>query len=118
MKRDHTIIISILSLLVSYSSIAQNGWTVYNSTNTILNSGAYRAISIGQSGNIWTEGQYTGLFKFDGTQETDYNGYNSNILNDDIYDIFVDNANQVWIENYDGISVYNGLLTSGNCRTI
>jgi len=109
MKNYYIIFLSIAILYITFPSVAQQGWTVYNSTNSILSSTPYRAISIDQSGNIWVGGSYSGLFKFDGITWTEYNTINSNILDEDINDILVDNSDKVWVANYKGISVFDGI---------
>lgn len=108
MKTSYSLLLSIILLIITYPSIAQQGWTIYNNTNTILGSGTYKAISIDQLGNIWVGGSYNGLYKFNGTTWTKYSTSNSNILHNDINDIVIDNANKVWVANYKGVSVFNG----------
>lgn len=99
---------TLFLLVITCSLTAQPGWTLYNHTNTILGDDYYRTISIDQSGNIWTGGSYTGLFKFNGTTWSKYSTSNTNLLSDDINKILIDNSNKVWVGNYKGISVFNG----------
>lgn len=108
MKNIYFFFLSILLLFITSPLIAQQGWTIYNNTNTILNSGTYRSIAIDQSGHIWAGGLYTGLFEFTGTNWNKYTTSNSSILHDDIHAIVIDNSNKVWSANYKGISVFNG----------
>ncbi len=108
MKKIYSLVICFLLLIVSISTIAQPGWTIYNSTNSALTSGTYRAIAIDQTGNIWAGGSYSGLFKFSSNTWTGYNSTSSNLLHDDIQDILVDNSNNIWTANYKGVSVFNG----------
>lgn len=109
MKKKIGFFFSLLLLSFINPSMAQTGWTIYNNANTsILTSGFYGAIAIDQSGNIWSGGSYTGLYKFDGTTWTKFSTTNSTLLNNSIADIVVDNSNRIWAANYKGVSVYNG----------
>ena len=108
MKKIYVLLL-VLSMNLFYNVLkAQQGWTIYDNTNSPLLSGTYSTIAIDQNGNIWTGGSYTGLFKYDGSNWSNYSTFNSNILYDEINKILVDNSNHIWAANYKGVSVFNG----------
>ncbi len=109
MKKKYLFLLLAIAAFLSFKTVqAQVGWTVYNSSNSILPTTVYKAVTIDNAGNIWAGGSYTGLFKFNGTTWTRYSTSNSTILHDDINALQVDNSGNVWAGNYKGISVWNG----------
>jgi ligand-binding sensor domain-containing protein len=108
MKKFYFAFISLcIFFQVNYTS-AQPGWTVYNSSNTNLASAVYRSVAFDQNGNLWTGGNYAGLYKFNGSTWTKYSSISSGLIHDDIRKIIIDNSNNVWSATYKGISVFNG----------
>ena len=98
-----------LFLLVNLNFLfAQPGWTVYNNTNSALVSAVYKTLTFDQSGNLWTGGSYTGLYKYNGSTWTKYSSISSGLIHDDIRKIILDDSNKIWAATYKGISVFDG----------
>jgi ligand-binding sensor domain-containing protein len=108
MKKNYLILLVVVALLSVKNVSAQIGWTVYNSSTSILPTATFKAVTIDNSGNIWAGGSYTGMYKFNGTTWTHYSTSNSTLLHSDVNDLVVDNSGYVWVANYKGVSVWNG----------
>jgi len=109
MKKIYKFSLAVFILLFANPVKSQINWTIYTSTNSILGSDNYRCIEIDQGGNVWVGSAYSGLYKYNGSTWTKFSTSNSTILNNDIYDLLVDNTNKVWAGSYKGVSVYNGI---------
>jgi hypothetical protein len=108
MKKNHALLLLLLSALFAGKVTAQISWTIFTASNSILGSDNYKCVEIDQSGNVWVGSAYSGLYKYNGTTWTKFSTSNSNILYNDIYDLLVDNSNKIWAGNYKGVSVFNG----------
>ena len=107
MKSRFKILIVILGMVTQLSG--QNGWTLYNDTNSNFGNGGVSSIDIDQNGIIWaTMGFTPGIAFFDGDSWSRLSRSNSNMASDFVYDLIVDSENKVWVGTLDGVSVYDG----------
>lgn len=63
-----------------------------------------QALLIDKSGNIWC-GNYKGLFKFNGKKWIHFNTQNSQLTNNHIVDLKLDNEGNIWVSTDCGINV-------------
>ncbi|MPM06131.1 hypothetical protein SDC9_52427 [bioreactor metagenome] len=99
----------IFFLFSGLQSVSQNGWTVYDESNTSMLTESYSTIAVDGSGIIWCGSHYSGIYKFDGTNWTWVTNSNSGILSNYIRDIEIGNDNKVWVATSKGLSVFNGV---------
>lgn len=85
-------------------------WT--NNPMPIAISGTITCLAIDGLGNKWLGTKNRGLFKFDGTNWTNYRSSSSPLLNDTINCLAVDAQNKVWIGTKTGLSTFNGTTWS------
>lgn len=89
-------------------------WTNYNDTNSDLLGNIILSVSSDSYGNLWfgtsgwngPMGQDGALSRFDGTSWINYCLENSSLIDDDGLQVFVDNADTVWIGTEEGISKF------------
>jgi len=91
--------------LICYDGIT---WTVFDSTNSPLQSKYITAVDIDSSNIVWIGTWDQGLYKFDGSDWTSYSTLNSNIPVDDIRVIKIGRYNDLWIgTDSHGLMRYN-----------
>ncbi len=89
-------------------------WSNYNDTNSDLLGNIILSVSSDSYGNLWfgtsgwsgPSGQDGALSRFDGSTWTNYYLSNSSLIDDDGLQVFVDNADTVWIGTEEGISKF------------
>lgn len=88
-----------------------NSWYIYNANNSGLPYNNVKSLAIDSEGNIWLSAwdayavgiEYGyGLTKFDGTNWTTYNIYNSPLTSNTIFDITVDKEDNLWLSTCAG----------------
>src|SRR5687767_12085019 len=89
-------------------AIAQNAWTVYNSSNSQLPENSVRCIAEDLNNVKWIGTDY-GLAAFDGATWTIYQTFNSGIPDNSIRSIAIDDFNNKWIGTFNGgLAKYDG----------
>ncbi len=91
-------------------------WMNYNTGNSDLLGDIILSVSSDSQGNLWfgtsgwsgPSGQDGALSRFDGSTWTNYYLSNSGIIDDDGLQVFVDNADTVWIGTEEGLSKFDG----------
>ncbi len=91
-------------------------WTNYNTGNSDLLGDIILSVSSDSQGDLWfgtsgwsgPGGQDGALSRFDGSTWTNYYLNNSGLIDDDGLQVFVDNADTVWIGTEEGISKFYG----------
>src|SRR5687768_13503873 len=94
----------LLSLLMPYFVVAQQGWTNYNTSNSPIPENAVRCIAIDNNGVKWIGTDY-GLAAFDDVNWTVYQTFNSGIPDNSIRSLAVDDQDNIWIGTFN-----NGLV--------
>jgi ligand-binding sensor domain-containing protein len=96
-----------------------NLWTVFSRNNSDLPSNEILSLAIDGWKNVWIgtaadpfdptgKNPIGGLAKFDGTNWTLYNTFNSDINQNWIMSLAVDNNNRIWIGTGMGLNLYDG----------
>ncbi len=91
----------LVYLIIPFTGSAQNGWTIYNSTNSPLPENSVRCITIDQNGLKWIGTEF-GLASFDDINWTVYQTTNSGLPDNSIRSLAVDQQNNLWIGTFSG----------------
>jgi len=105
----HTFRTFLLILLVIPSLLpAQQAFTIYNSTNSLLPENSVRCIAVAPDGKKWIGTDY-GLASFDGTVWEVFYTNNSGLPDNAIRSIAVDSSGVIWIGTFSsGLVRYDG----------
>ncbi len=122
--------------LTGLARLSNGDWTVFNSSNTsVIKANNFSCVTCDSRGNVWagtTSDYYNvgGLYKFDGTQWTEFNPDSSGIPDYYINDIAIDASDNVWVgmrsgglakfdgTNWQSYNRYNSSILDDNVRKI
>lgn len=100
--------LSILLFIGSPSLFAQQGWTIYNTSNSPLLDNGIQSVAIDQNNHKWVGTAY-GLGVYNDTTWTIYTMSNSGLLDDNITVVKIDRSNVAWIgTNNGGLAKFDG----------
>jgi ligand-binding sensor domain-containing protein len=88
-------------LMSSVRLIAQNAWTIYNSSNSLLPDNTVRSLAIDHNNTKWIGTDY-GLVAWHDTTWQVYQTTNSDLPDNSIRAIYVDKQNNKWIGTFNG----------------
>src|SRR4030095_434692 len=91
----------IICLLWPGLTVAQPGWTIYNTSNSPIPENAVRCIAIDGNGVKWI-GTDFGLASFDDVTWTIYQTSNSNLPDNSIRSLAIDHQNSIWVGTFNG----------------
>lgn len=95
------ILLPLLVLSGSFFLNAQQAWTVYNDTNSMLPQNTVRCIAVDASNNKWVGTDY-GLVVFDNSAWTIYNTSNSGLPDNNVRAVAIDAQGNKWIGTLSG----------------
>lgn len=97
---------SIIILLLTISSFAQNAWLTYTTEDGLVNN-SVKALDIDNEGNIWI-GTESGVSMFNGGNFTNYTTADG-LANNSVLSVFVDSQDNIWFGTYGGgVSKFDG----------
>ena len=91
-------------------------WIYYSPSNSIVPA-VISDIEFSEDGSVWLGSSYNGIYKFDGTDWLSFTESNSGLPSDEVADIEIDNAGNIWIGTIGqncGLSIFD---TDGNWFT-
>ncbi len=99
--------------LIKYSD--ETDWTIYNTSNSLLNSNRVNSGALDKDGNVWlglqpdNYSQGGGVIKIKGDEWTVFTSENSGLPNNNVREIAADTDGNIWI----GVSVWNEPESTG-----
>jgi ligand-binding sensor domain-containing protein len=98
----------ILCFCVCYGTALAQDIQLINTSNSKLPEDNLWSIAIDHNGNKWIGAAHSGLVKYDGQNFTVYDKNNSPISDNFISSIYVDQKNNVWVPQKNGVARFNG----------
>lgn len=98
----------ILSLIISYTILAQNLWTVFNTSNSDISGNSIQCVIADRKHNKWV-GTTLGLCRYTGKTWTDFSMFNEKLKDEFVNCLTVDAKGTLWIgtDNF-GVIEFNG----------